>query len=149
MKRAGFLGRGDKRGMRSGMILGRRVGVVVGMGLLVIGCSKKPDAAADTAASASASATASVATTAVMPPPTVTVPKVDHTADANAVSGCCAALKSEAGTAKPVDKGKYEAAAAVCGGLVDTIKRGQASRASVMGTLRAQMKGGSLPGACN
>lgn len=147
MKRAGFLGRGGKRGMRSRMILGRRVGVVVGMGLLVIGCSKKPDAAADTAASASA--TAPMATTAVMPPPTVTVPKVDHTADANAVSGCCAALKSEAGTAKPVDKGKYEAAAAVCGGLVDTIKRGQASRASVMGTLRAQMKGGSLPGACN
>jgi hypothetical protein len=124
--------------------------MVVGLSLVVVGCGKKDEAATDTAAasaSAAPSAAAPVATPA--PTPTVVVPKVDYTADANAVSGCCAALKAEEGKAKPADKSKYTAAAAVCGGLVESIKKGQSSRASVMGTLRAQMKGGSLPAGCN
>lgn len=133
------------------MILVRSVGLMVlGTALLAVGCGKKEEAAPEAAPSASAAAVAKPpATPTPVATVTATAVKVDTTADANAVAACCAALKSEEGKASPGDKPKYTNAAAVCSGLVDSIKRGQSSRSSVMGTLRGQMKGGSLPGACN
>lgn len=133
------------------MNLVRRVGlvVVVGTALLAVGCGKKEEPAAEPPAASASAAPAATPVATPAPTPTVTAPKVDTTADANAMSACCTALKNEAGKASPGDKPKYTSAAAVCGGLVESIKRGQSSRASSMGTLRAQMKGGALPGACN
>lgn len=140
-------------GIRSGAQLLRASVVVAAIATVVSGCSKKEEAATETpAASASAAVTAEPApTVSAAPPPATTTapPKVDHTADANAMAACCTALKSEASKAKAADKGKYTSAAAVCGGLVESIRKGQASRSSSMGTLRAQLAGGSLPGACN
>jgi hypothetical protein len=138
-------------GIRSGAQLLCACAVVTSVAAAISGCSKKEEPAAETAATASAVVSAEPVPVVSAPPPATTTapPKVDHTADANAVSACCTALKGEASKAKAGDKGKYEAAAAVCGGLVESIRKGQSSRASVMGTLRAQMKGGALPGACN
>jgi hypothetical protein len=139
-------------GIRSGARLLSACVVVTTVALAISGCSKKDEPAVDTAASsASAVVTAEPApVVSVAPPATTTAPpKVDHTAEANAMGSCCSALKAEGSKAKAADKGTYDAAAAVCGGLAESIRKGQSSRASSMGTLRAQMKGKPLPGACN
>ena len=124
------------------------------------GCKKNEDASpTEAAASASAAVVATVTAPATdsavaipIPVPTTTLPKpVDHTADANAVSACCAALRSDASRPRiPAgEKARLESAATTCSGEVELVRRGSAKRPEVISAIRAAARGGSLPPACN
>ncbi len=120
--------------------------VVLTLGVVAVGCGKK-----DSDAPASTSGTAGAAAT-VKPPvvATTTHTPVNHDADANALRNCCNALTSEAAKqTSPGEKSKYEAAAASCIGIVNVVKSGASTRASALGSVRAALRGGALPGACN
>lgn len=121
--------------------------VVSVLGLFAFGCGKKDESAATdsggTAASATTNATAK-------PTTTTTTPPVNHDADVAALRACCSALRSSAASqTSPAEKSKFESAAASCDGIVDVVRRGASTRASALGQIRAALRGGTLPGACN
>ena len=122
--------------------------------VLVGGCKKKEDdasgagGAGDTPANATATATTPPVATPT-PVPTVTAP-VSHDADAAAVRGCCAALRSTGASQKvPADKSKYDASAASCDGIASLVKTGTTARGAAFTSIRAALHGQSLPAGCN
>ncbi|MCC6646161.1 MAG: hypothetical protein IT374_11385 [Polyangiaceae bacterium] len=119
--------------------------VVLTLGIVAVGCGKKDSADPSAAAAAGQAATAKPVT----PVATHTAP-VSHDADAAAIRGCCASLRSEAAKqTSPADKSKYEAAAATCDGIAGVVKSGGATRAGALGSVRAALRGGALPAGCN
>ncbi len=127
----------------------RSILAVTVLGLIAFGCKKGEESgsgdAAGTPASAATPATAKPTVTT-----TVTAPPVNHDADAAALRGCCAALRSSAASqTSPAEKSKYESAAASCDGIVELVRKGTSSRGSAVGQVRAALRGGTLPGACN
>ncbi|WP_231511954.1 acyltransferase [Chondromyces apiculatus] len=69
--------------------------------------------------------------------------KVVGTADPTGVRRCCQALRQNANSAPPEQKGGYLAAAGACDGLVNSAQGRQA-----LSTLRSFLLGAQLPAAC-
>lgn len=125
------------------------VAVVLSLGIVALGCGKKEseDASAAPGAAGAGGAAAKPTTTVTA---TTTATPVVHEADAAAIRGCCASLRSEAAKqSSPSDKSKYEAAAASCDGIATVVRNGGTTRASAMGSVRAALRGASLPAGCN
>lgn len=121
--------------------------VVLTLGIVAVGCGKKDSEAPESTAAAAAGAPATAKPVIIA---TTTATPVNHDADANAIRNCCAALRSEAAKqTNPGEKSKYEAAAASCEGIVGVVKSGASTRSSALGSVRAALRGGALPGACN
>jgi hypothetical protein len=75
-------------------------------------------------------------------------PKADPEAEAKAVTACCAALRTEAGTAKGGDKAKYQRAASSCNQLSKLVGTGGSTKDRALGSTRAAISGLTVPGAC-
>jgi len=69
--------------------------------------------------------------------------KVGTGGDATGVKKCCAALRQNANSAPPEQKGGYLAAAAACDGMVNSPQGRQA-----LSALRGMLLGAQLPAAC-
>lgn len=131
--------------------------LVVGVVMALTGCGKAEEAPASSGGAASAAATppATAAPQATAPRATATAVATStvgalpsNEVDSGAIRSCCSELRREAGK-RPTEKAKYESAAATCDGNVDNVRKGTASRASALSSIRAAFKGGSLPAACN
>jgi len=68
-------------------------------------------------------------------------------ADAQAISACCGKLNAEAAKGG-MNANKYKSAAAVCGGIAQSVKSGKANAASARTMIRAQLQGVPVPGGC-
>jgi len=124
-------------------------GLALALACAVAGCKKSEDSA-NAAPSATVSAPPAPdptpsATASEAPKPTA--PPVTNVG--GDISGCCAALKGEAGKANAKDKGAYQSAASVCDGLAPKVKSGAVNASAAKLTVRAQLQhASSIPGAC-
>ena len=87
-----------------------------------------------------------VPTDAATATPTVTKPPT--ASGVNQVKACCSALQSAAGKASRVEKPTYDAATAVCSGMIKSVEKGTISASGAKQTIRAQLQRVAIPSAC-
>lgn len=101
-----------------------------------------PTGSAAPAESAAPAASADLAP----PPPDTAAPKPTG---GGSIDACCSALDAIAKSGKDaISKNRAASAAAVCKGLSKAVKDGSANRARSLTTIRAQLQGTDIPGAC-
>jgi hypothetical protein len=99
---------------------------------------------------ATAAATTTATATAKTPKPDAGAPPpktADNSAAYKSVMACCGALSSAA-KKDPKTQNKYTAAAAVCSGIAQQVKKGAADASAARTLIRAQLHGVPVPGAC-
>jgi hypothetical protein len=87
-----------------------------------------------------------VPTDAATATPTVTKPPT--ASGVNQVKACCSALQSAAGKASRVEKPTYDAATAVCSGMIKSVEKGTITASGAKQTIRAQLQRVAIPSAC-
>ncbi len=85
--------------------------------------------------------------TAATPDAGAPVKRTDTSASYKSVMACCNALSSAA-KKDPRTQNKYTAAAAVCSGIAQQVKKGGANPSSARTLIRAQLHGVAVPGGC-